>query len=51
LVVHVDPSAVPDYQVTKLGVVDIKIHELNGDKHELRRRDYDRLGLMRIDAP
>jgi len=51
LVVQADSVALPDYQVTRLGGVDIKIHELNSDKHEAIRRDYDRRGLMRIDAP
>ena len=51
LVVHADSVALPDYQVTRLGGVDIKIHGLNSDKLEAIRRDYDRRGLMRIDAP
>ena len=49
LVVHA--YSIPSYEVTKLGVVDIKIHELDNDKIEAMRRDYDRRGLMRISAP
>jgi hypothetical protein len=43
LVVHADSVALPDYQVTRLGGVDLKIHGLNSDKHEAIRRDYDRV--------
>lgn len=51
LVVHVYPSAIPNCQVTKLGAIDIAIHELDVDKYKAMRRDYDRRGLMRIYAP
>lgn len=51
LVVHVYPSAVPNYKVTKLGAVEIEIHELDNAKYEAMRRDYDQRGLMRIYAP
>lgn len=49
LVVHA--YSIPNYEVTKLGVVDIKIHELDNYEYEAMRRDYDKRGLMRIYAP
>ena len=51
LAVYAYPSAIPNYQVTRLGVLDIKVHDLDNDKYEAIRRDYDKRGLMRIYAP
>lgn len=50
-VVYAYRSAIPDYQVTKLGSLDVKVSELNNEKYEAMRRDYDTRGLMRIYAP
>jgi len=51
LVVHVTASTVPKDQPTRLGTVEVKVHELDFDRNLAMQRDYDQHGLMRIYAP
>lgn len=50
-VVHVYSTAVANDETVRLGEVEVRVHEIDYEKHGVMRRDYDERGLIRIAAP